>query len=66
MTSTVTCEAPTTVIESGTEKYTFATDNPSSASYTTGITLNGTYASDWKTKLPDSDTSPYRKLILVS
>lgn len=43
----------------------FATNNSSAAIYTSGIKLSGTYASDWKALLPDSDARPYRKIILV-
>lgn len=42
---------------------TLATTNGGAAMYTTGITLVGDYVSDWMTVLPNSDTSPYRKLI---
>lgn len=34
--------------------------------FVNGITLTGTYANEWKAALPDSDTSPYRKLIVGS
>lgn len=34
--------------------------------YTTGITLTGPYAEDWKTKFPDRTSMPYRKLIVGS
>lgn len=43
-----------------------STTSATAAMYTTGVTLTGTYASDWKTALADRDSSPYRKLILGS
>lgn len=66
MISTVTCEAPATVIPSQNTGYSFGTTDANASCYTIGITLAGTYASDWKTKFPDSSSSPYRKLILAS
>lgn len=42
---------------------TFATPTVSHDSYTTGITITGTYAADWLTKFPNSSSSPYRNLI---
>lgn len=47
----------------GTSK-TLCTNDASAIMYTTGITLTGTYASEWKTAFPDYTSSPYRKLIL--
>ena len=47
-----------------TDNNSLSTNNSSATMYTTGITLTGTYASDWKTALPDRTSSPYRKLIL--
>lgn len=41
-----------------------STNSATASMYTTGITLTGTYANQWKTALPDRDTSPYRKLIV--
>lgn len=49
-----------------TDNNSLATNSSSATMYTTGITLTGTYANDWKTALPDRDSSPYRKLILGS
>lgn len=43
-----------------------STNDSSAVMYTTGITLTGTYASAWKSALPDRNSSPYRKLILGS
>lgn len=37
----------------------------SATAYTEGITLAGSGAEAWKTALPDSDTSPYRKLVIA-
>lgn len=47
-------------------KYAFATTDNSAAMYTTGITLVGSGVSSWISVLPNSATSPYRKLILGS
>lgn len=47
-------------------KYNLATSSSSAAMYTTGVTITGTYAQDLKNLLADSDSSPYRKLIVGS
>ena len=45
----------------------FAVNNMSSPAYATGITIVGTYASDWKAKFPDKNSNfMYRKLIIGS
>ena len=49
-----------------TDTNSLSTNDNTAIMYTTGITLTGTHASDWKTALPDRDTSPYRKLIVGS
>lgn len=49
-----------------TDNGSLSTSSSSAVMYTTGVTLTGTYASDWKNALADRDTSPYRKLILGS
>lgn len=41
----------------------FSTADVNAPAYTTGVTISGTYASDFKTQFPNRDTSPYRKLI---
>lgn len=68
MTSTITanCSAyPRYSYDSTSGDYdSLATSNSSAAMYTTGITLAGTHASDWKTALPDSTSNPWRKLIV--
>lgn len=62
--STITCNAPAPSV---TYANTFATMSQNAPMYTTGITLSGTYASDWKTAHPDENgPSYYRKLILAS
>lgn len=61
MTSTITINASADAI--GSSSYILSTTNNYAPCYTTGITLAGTYASAWKTKLPDRNSSPYRKLI---
>lgn len=60
--STVVCNSPTIPVD--TNNRTLATSSSSALIYSTGVTLTGTYASDWKTALPDRTSSPYRKLIL--
>lgn len=40
--------------------------NNNCASYTTGIPIAGTYASDFLTRFPNSSTYPYRNLMLAS
>lgn len=42
----------------------FSTSFANADSYRIGITIKGTYASEWKSLLPDNTTSPYRKLII--
>ena len=62
------CNCPTTrLATSGSDfNYMLATADNTAAMYTTGVTLTGTYASNWKAALPDHDSSPYRKLIVGS
>lgn len=43
--------------------YSFSTANVSAPAYINGVTISGTYANDFKTRFPNRDTSPYRKLI---
>lgn len=43
-----------------------STNDSSATMYTTGITLTGTYASDWKAAFADRTSTPYRKLIVGS
>ena len=64
MVSTVYCNAPASVAAAS--NGTFSVESQDKAAYTTGITLAGTYASDWKAKFPDRNSHPYRKLILAS
>lgn len=45
--------------------YTLSSASDSVPQYTTGITLTGTNAEGWKMGLPDRDSSPFRKLIVV-
>lgn len=64
MTSKVYCDAPTTIFDQDTSQYLTSgtSDDPA---YVTGITLVGSYASEWKEALPDStELNKYRKLIL--
>lgn len=62
------CNCPATNIStSASDKNNMlATSSNTALMYTTGVTLTGPYASDWKTALPDRDSSPYRKLIVGS
>ena len=50
----------------GTSAYSFSTPDNTAPMYTTGITVTGTYASEFKAKFPDSSSSPYRKIIVGS
>ena len=63
MTSTITCNCPATVVPS--DNYELSTTSSSAPVFTTGVTLTGSYASAWKSRLPDRNTSPYRKLKVV-
>ena len=66
-TGPLTCNSPLMPTVTGSQLNQILSTTDSSASmYTTGITLTGTYASDFKTALPDRDSSPYRKLIVGS
>ena len=61
------CNCPATSLpSSGFDSEMLATTSNTSVMYTTGVTLTGPYASDWKTALPDRTSSPYRKLIVGS
>ena len=46
--------------------HTLSTSDSTALMYTTGVTLTGTYASNWKSAFPDRTSSPYRKLIVGS
>ena len=66
MTSTVTIECPgPTATETPVKNKSFATTDNTAAAYTTGVTLTGTTAQAWKNFLPDSTSSPYRKITVV-
>lgn len=56
---TVECSA-TKVYASGT----LCTSSGANPMYATGVTLLGSRAAEWKSKLPNSSSNPYRKLIL--
>ena len=62
------CNCPVTnfTIGSTDKNNMLATTDATAIMYTTGITLTGPYANDWKTALPDSSSSPYRKLVVGS
>lgn len=49
-----------------TDVYVLGTTSSSAIMYTTGVTLTGPYAAQWKAALPDRTASPYRKLIISS
>ena len=65
-TGTLVCNGPTTSSIIPTDNNSLATSSASAAMYTTGVTLTGPYAQNWKDKLPDRTSSPYRKLIVGS
>lgn len=68
MTSTVYFNGPATALYTP-DTVSFVMTNATSPAYVNGITLDGTYAADWKTALPDLSTSSprrYRKMILAS
>ena len=58
---------PTSLVAAGTDaNRVLATNDANAVMYTTGVTLTGTYAQNWKATFPDRTASPYRKLILGS
>ena len=65
MVGTVTLEVPVSVLDMYESKNVLSAWLNYGPTYTTGITLAGTYAQEWKDALPDSSTSPYRKLIVA-
>ena len=68
-TNNVTLEAPFSIKSSQYEQYqpTFGTYSSDGGSpiYTTGVTLVGTYASEWKSGLPDITSGSYRRKTLL-
>ncbi len=48
------------------DMYTLTSTYSAATSYTKGITLAGVQAELWKSKLPDRNTTPFRKLIVAS
>ena len=60
-TSTITFETPASVA-SANDPYTISSSSSSSDLYTTGVTFEGTYASEWARTFP-TRTSPYRTVI---
>lgn len=60
------CNAPVDSSKIPNDNYALATTSATAAMYTTGVTLTGTYATQWKAALPDRTSSPYRKLIVGS
>lgn len=54
-----------TYVPTGGANYTLSQPSTTGPSYTEGITITGPGAAAWKAALPDSSTSPYRKLILA-
>lgn len=65
-TGPLVCNGPVSSIKIPTDNNSLATSGQSDDIYTTGVTLTGPYAADWKAALPDRSSSPYRKLILGS
>lgn len=57
----LTVECPATVISA---YQALSTPSHADPMYATGVTLLGSQASAWKSKLPNSGSSPYRKLVL--
>lgn len=58
---------PTSFVTSGTDaNRMLATNDANAVMYTTGVTLTGTYAQNWKDTFADRTATPYRKLILGS
>lgn len=47
-----------------TDQYSLSSVSNSVSSYTTGVSLVGTYASAWKSALPNRTSTPYRKIIV--
>lgn len=60
------CNAPVDSSKIPNDNYALGTTNSSAVMYTTGVTLTGPYAEQWKAALPDRTSSPYRKLIIGS
>lgn len=60
------CNAPVDSSKIPTDNYALATTTATATIYTTGVTLTGPYAAQWKAALPDRTASPYRKLIVGS
>lgn len=57
-------DLPVSIISS--DIYTFSTYNSTDPAYSRGMTLAGNTASDWKAQFPNSNSSPYRRLIVSS
>ena len=62
LTSVVVNCAPPTINTANYKNYAFSTNTASDPMYSTGITMTGTYASQWKSAFPNRTSSPYRKL----
>lgn len=60
------CNAPVDSSKIPTDNYALGTTSATAPMYTTGVTLTGTYAAQWKAALSDRTSSPYRKLIVGS
>lgn len=60
------CNAPADSSKIPTDNYALGTTSATAPMYTTGVTLTGTYAAQWKAALSDRTSSPYRKLIVGS
>ena len=63
MVSPIFCETPATSFGS-VYNDALSTTNQYAPCYTKGITLAGTYKNEWKAKISDRTTSPYRKIIV--
>lgn len=60
------CNGPVSTSSIPNTNDTLSTTSASATMYTTGVTLTGPYATQWKAALPDRTSSPYRKLIIGS
>lgn len=58
------CNSASSTIPNDT--YALGTSDSTTVMYTTGVTLTGPYAAQWKAALPNKTSSPYRKLIIGS
>lgn len=65
-TGPLVCNGPVDSTKIPTATSVLSTTDVNAIMYTTGVTLTGPYAAQWKAALPDRTSSPYRKLIVAS